>query len=344
MDDPNIQPNIRKNRRQFLTGILLSAVAITVILYLQLWDRGFLFGMQTQDLIILIALVIAVAASISSAYQYLQGRTIYRSTDQTLKEKEMLRMNPVGFSKSIFNKNLSIEAINNEALPELNDEENEDISVEFDDDELIQKLRALLSGNATSELLHSINDRYSEVLLKEFFWKKFSSDISEISERILEEVFALSRRSNINLIIGSASTMIAAISLLYIAFGSSAVSNLNGDIVHLLSYYIPRLSVVIFIEVFAFFFLRLYKSGLMDIKYYQNELTNVDFKVAALKAAFFRGQEEAMSKLIDEFAKTERNFILKKGESTVELENTKIEKKSFHDALETVQSILKSKS
>ena len=49
----------------------------------------------------------------------------------------------------------------------------------------------------------------------------------------------------------------------------------------------------IFIEVFSFFFLKLYKSGLADILYYQNELTNLESKFLALELASLGRNTEA---------------------------------------------------
>jgi len=39
------------------------------------------------------------------------------------------------------------------------------------------------------------------------------------------------------------------------------------------------------IELFAYFFLKLYKSDLSEIKYFQNELTNVEMRYAAVRLA-----------------------------------------------------------
>ena len=52
----------------------------------------------------------------------------------------------------------------------------------------------------------------------------------------------------------------------------------------LTGYYVPRLSVVVFLQVFAYFFLRLYRSGIYEIKYFQNEITNVQARVLALQS------------------------------------------------------------
>ena len=101
-----------------------------------------------------------------------------------------------------------------------------------------------------------------------------------------------------------------------------------SDSVKLLSHYLPRLSLIIFIEIFAFFFLRLYKASLFDIKYFNNEKTNIDFKIISLNVAILKQNDTLIQTTINELVKTERNFKLGKEESTVELEQLKTEKEN----------------
>ena len=61
-----------------------------------------------------------------------------------------------------------------------------------------------------------------------------------------------------------------------------------------LGYFLPRISFVIFIEVFSFFFLRLYKANLSDVKFYQNELTNADARLVALEATLIDDNRDGL--------------------------------------------------
>lgn len=45
------------------------------------------------------------------------------------------------------------------------------------------------------------------------------------------------------------------------------------------------------IELFAYFFLSLYRTSLQKIKYFQNELTNIEAKQIALRAALSYGEQ-----------------------------------------------------
>lgn len=87
--------------------------------------------------------------------------------------------------------------------------------------------------------------------------------------------------------------------------------------------FVPRLSLVIFIEIFAYFFLRLYKTGLYDIKYFQNELTNIEVKNAAFIAAMTADDAPLKAHVIESLCKIDRNHILDKGQTTVDLERAR---------------------
>jgi undecaprenyl pyrophosphate synthase len=102
-------------------------------------------------------------------------------------------------------------------------------------------------------------------------------------------------------------------------------------------HFIPRLSLVIFIEFFSFFFLKLYRNSLHEIKYYQNELTNLEVKSTAITFAVNYGKVEDISLIIKDISSTERNFKLQKDESTVELERNKAE---THDLKEILKVVL----
>ena len=60
-----------------------------------------------------------------------------------------------------------------------------------------------------------------------------------------------------------------------------------------MAYYAPRLTLSIFIEFFSFFFLRLYKTGISEIKYFQNELTNAELKFIAVEKAIMTEKDDA---------------------------------------------------
>jgi hypothetical protein len=151
------------------------------------------------------------------------------------------------------------------------------------------------------------------------------------------EIDALSRRGHLNLSIGSVTTISAVAILAYVALTSTVTFDKPVDA---LSHYIPRLTLVVLIQVFAFFFLKLYRGCLNDIKYFQNELTNVETKFVSLEAALIGNDADAIKAIVIELSKTERNFVLSKGQSTVELQKMRIENDGTTRALSLASEII----
>lgn len=147
-------------------------------------------------------------------------------------------------------------------------------------------------------------------------------------KRLRDEIELLARRGNLNLTIGVLTTIVGVVALAYVVLSQPefpAHTDPASSLVFFTSL-LSRLSVAIFIEVFAFFFLRLYKSGLEDIRYYQNEITNIESKETALLSITNNDTCELKKVVIEVLSKTERNGLLKKGETTVALERDRIER------------------
>jgi hypothetical protein len=132
--------------------------------------------------------------------------------------------------------------------------------------------------------------------------------------RLTTEISALSRRANTALIIGTI-TSILGVSLLGIFALSAPLT--YSDWINLAAYYLPRLSVVIFLQVFAYFFLRLYRYGIYEIKYFQNEITNIQARALALQTALLLRNDDIIKVACRSLVATERNFIIRKGERTL---------------------------
>jgi hypothetical protein len=149
-----------------------------------------------------------------------------------------------------------------------------------------------------------------------------------MQQRLIDEVAALGRRANLNLVLGFG-VSVFGFGLLGLFVYTTTVE-LNTPVVQEVMYAVGlrltlRLSMVLFIEVFAYFFLRLYRYSIFEMKYFQNEITSVQFRLAALEIAFASDDKKLVDKSCLEMLKSERNFILKKGESTLSVMRDKIE-------------------
>ena len=143
---------------------------------------------------------------------------------------------------------------------------------------VLESLRKHVNENLATELEGRVEDR----VRSDVHAARVRQVLESASLRLRKEIASLTRRGNVNLVIGVVTTTIAVSLLAYMVL---TVAGTFDTWTHLLSHYIPRITVVVFIEVFSFFFLRLYRASLAEIKYYQNELTTFDAQNIALEAA-----------------------------------------------------------
>lgn len=214
---------------------------------------------------------------------------------------------------------------------------------ENDKEKLFDIITKTVSKNINEEFLKSLDEKYSIKIASEVRYKELLQNFDQTRIRIMRELDSLTRRGNLNLVIGSITTIIA-VAVLFTSVYSKDLS--FTETAKALGYFIPRVSTVIFIEIFSFFFLKLYRSNLNDVKYYQNEMTNIEFKTLSLKTALMSDDKETLRQIISDMNKTERNFILQKGETTAEIETSKNQNKfdkSFTDNLKSLSEIIRPK-
>lgn len=198
-----------------------------------------------------------------------------------------------------------------------------------------------ISKISEETIYKKITDKFESELISKTAINLIEKEINEIKTRIEKEAARLSRYGYINLFMG-VSTTVLAISFLGYWLISSISDTSIPDVKSGAFYYhlFLRLSLSILIEIFSFFFLKLYKSILDDIKYFNNERTNIEMKIVAIKTSVAYGNKDDIKKLMLDISKTERNFILKKGESTVELEKIRTDSKNNDKVLGGIEKLL----
>ena len=92
------------------------------------------------------------------------------------------------------------------------------------------------------------------------------------------------------------------------------VFNTNGFIFFAL---LPKLSITVFVQIFSYFFLAMYRANQNDIKYFQNEITFLDSLASAVIAAQRPGPAPNMKLVLAALSKNERNRVMKKGEKPI---------------------------
>lgn len=160
---------------------------------------------------------------------------------------------------------------------------------------------------------------------------------SDTLQRLQKQVSALGRRGYLNLVIGILTTIAGLLILGFYVFREHLPEQ---DPWRFTSDFISRLTLVLFIEAFAYFFLNLYKSSLTEIKYFQNEITNLEAKFIALSVSIDSGSQKTRDVVIAELCHTERNHILNKGQTTVELERARADKDILSDFVAKVLTMI----
>lgn len=162
--------------------------------------------------------------------------------------------------------------------------------------------------------------------------------IEQTTQRINSEIQLERRRSTIYIIFGSVITTIAGYVLYTSVQHMILTQEMTGDIN--IQSMIIRFSIVIFIEIFAFYYLRLYSKISDNIKFYQNEMTNVEMKSLCFYA--LKTEEvtnEAKGAILIELSKTERNFVIDKNKTTVDLERSKLDSNIIKSTISEIAKI-----
>lgn len=168
-----------------------------------------------------------------------------------------------------------------------------------------------------------------------------TSSFDRTFNRITQEISALSRRNNLNLVFGFAAALGGIILIAISIYGGE---NHPKTMDEFFMQFGPRLSLAVFVEVFAYFFLGLYKQGLMEIKYYQNELTNIECKSIALNESKSELLATTRAEVIKQISLTERNGILEKDQTTAPIQMAKFEHEAHTGLLSTLASALRPSS
>jgi hypothetical protein len=205
-------------------------------------------------------------------------------------------------------------------------------------DELKQRVQSVVATDITKQ----IEAKYSAKIAEDAQLTQIRRGIDLSKARLGEEVGSLSKRNIINLTIGIITTGAAVASLVYLVLG--ATQQTFSNVPDLLAHFIPRVSVAAFIEVFSFFFLKLYKSGLEQIKYFQNELTNVEMKSLAIESSLLSTHDKAIEKIIPQLVSVDRNLAVALPVKDGEHGGPQLSPKDLVNVLENLGKLLGSKS
>ncbi len=216
---------------------------------------------------------------------------------------------------------------------------NEVIATEHKE-ELVSLLKSEILKSSTDEAFKDTLEKLKKEVCSSNQLKEVENVFLKTLDRLYTEISSLTRRGNLNLSLGIFTTIIGLTILGYFVL---EIDSIPEDKMAFIAHFIPRLSLVLLIEVFAYFFLKLYKSSLSEIKYFQNEMTNTEAKLVALKCSIMTCDESTTSQVIQTLTNTERNAILEKGQTTAEIEKSKIEQQNISTISDKVSNLIGAK-
>ncbi|EFC6566215.1 hypothetical protein FC568_21465, partial [Escherichia coli] len=226
----------------------------------------------------------------------------------------------------------------NKRLSEIENKTSSGVSVEITESErnkLISDAKKRIIGNTLLLADNSLKSDISD-FKKSYSLHKLHTDMIL---RLESEIDRLNRRGGLNLAIGTIIALTGILSLAYFLYSAPDIVDGVDFFIH----HLPKLSFVIVVELFAYFFLRLYKNGFDEIKYFQNEITNIEMKAMSLKYAQEFKNEDMIKELAMHLMKTERNFILEKGQTTVSIEKDRLQNLTDSKITTMISEIIKLK-
>ena len=305
-------------------GIIIPVSALVFLEYVSAPDRpsGIELGLLT------LGLGLGLVGLYAVIIRYLQkDPTRYSSTRSDRAFNRLVNeVQKVSLSSSEFARRLS--KVEDHADRALSSRDLQD----SDRAELVASLQKSIEKAASEDFLDGIRRSIAEGNVHFELQRELNQQHDNTVSRLSMELRALTRRGNVNLSFGITTAIVGmAILSIFVFTLPSADSALEFA-----RSFFPRISLVILIEVFAYFFLRLYSNSLIEIKYFQNEITNIESKFVALRAAAHPGNEKSMGDVILNLSQTERNYVLRKGQTTVDVERSKMEKETVTSLLETI--------
>lgn len=202
-----------------------------------------------------------------------------------------------------------------------------------DKERILVNLETKLEGESSKEYVEKLKATIKNSFSEEFFNERFERS----EDRLRSEKNSAFIRGNFNLMIGVVISILGGV----IAYAFIQKLPTANNTIELFSYTLPRLSFFILIIFLAFFFLNLYRKSMDDIKYYQNEITNLEAKYLSLQMAKSINNHKLTASLLEQLMKTERNFVLEKDQSTIELEKERISSDNANNTLKAITDIFK---
>jgi hypothetical protein len=163
--------------------------------------------------------------------------------------------------------------------------------------------------------LSRIEEKYGLAIQNQKLSETAKKSLDSTVSRLKSYADKLQEKASVNLAWGIASTLTAILILAFVLINASP-SPEAAQIV-MVFYYTSRVLLVLLVQGISIFFLNLYKATLNNIMYVNNEITNYEARRDALVLSLNSGNVGSVQSILLSLALTERNFALKKGETSI---------------------------
>lgn len=191
----------------------------------------------------------------------------------------------------------------------------ESVLSESERSEIISNISSTVESHLNESLLSKIEEKYGSAIHSEKLSGHAEKALTGTISRLKKYAEDLSSKASVNLAYGIGATIGAIGILILVLFNASAPDNANN--IDTVFYYTSRLFLVLLVQGVSIFFLNLYKTTLNNVLYINNEITNYEAKRDSLAVTLKLGDKETTSAMLVSLSATERNFTLKKGETSI---------------------------
>jgi len=181
-----------------------------------------------------------------------------------------------------------------------------------------------IRDKVVSDVVSKASDEILEGLKKTTSSKQAADRViemlDEIKSRLSTQAATLSLRANVNLVIGLFISMLGLTLLGWTLFrlGPTNIEAIDRSQIY---FFLTRLTLMIVVEVLAYFFLNLYRASLHESRFYQNEISTMEARYFSVALARETLPPEAFAQHLKSLSILDRN----RGDSGAKLANDNLE-------------------
>jgi len=251
----------KRRRFRIVTAVAPAIVAVSLMFFRAFFPPFYEYQLTITAMALLLFLVSAMAILMI----YLQTGFRGRTTDEVRygRHEEQLDF--------IMGRLQKLDVVDTERLQEVQDQLSDlksglarvqEQSSQLSEEQtryLVDSLENRIREESAARTLADIEDKIRTQVSKNVENATVSAQFGSTLRRLNTEISALSRRGNLNLVLGIATT-VSGLAVLgyYVFYGKAPVDDPWAFTCH----FFPRLTLVVFIEIFAYFFLTLYKASI----------------------------------------------------------------------------------